>query len=63
MFPYQIMDKLLKLKLELAYRDLSTEQARQIFNEVKGSSSDVSETPLVIPPPAVKKRKRIPAKK
>ena len=62
MFPYQIMDKLLKLKLELAYRDLSTEQARQIFNEVKTTAEEVEKS-LVIPAPIVKKRKRIPAKK
>lgn len=56
------MDKLLKLKLELAYRDLSIEQARQSFDALKQTPEPV-EKPLVIPAPVVKKRKRIPAKK
>ena len=60
MFPYQIMDKYLKLKLELAYRDLSVEQARQFFDQLK-EAPEVTETELVIPKPA--KRKRIPGKK
>jgi hypothetical protein len=62
MFPYQIMDKLLKLKLELAYLDLSIEQARQSFDAMKESTEPV-EKEVVIPAPIVKKRKRIPAKK
>jgi len=62
MFPYQIMDKLLKLKLELAYRDLAVEQARQLFDQFKQTPETV-EKPLVIPAPVVKRRKRIPAKK
>ena len=60
MFPPQIMDKYLKLKLELAYRDLSVEQARQFFDRLK-EAPEVTETELVIPKPA--KRKRIPGKK
>ena len=62
MFPYQIMDKLLKLKMELVYLDLSIEQARQSFDDIK-NAPEVVEKPLVIPAPVVKKRKRIPAKK
>lgn len=55
MFPLQSMDKLLKLKLEILYRDFPIEQARQTFNEIKQ-----------IPPPpeqnVPKRRKlRIPA--
>ena len=62
MFPYQIMDRLLRLKLELAYRDLSIEQARQIFEQIK-QLPNITEEHLHIPAPVVKKRKRIPAKK
>jgi hypothetical protein len=62
MFPYQIMDKYLKLKLELAYRDLSVEQARQFFDRLK-ETPEITETEVVIPKAVVPKRKRIPGKK
>ena len=62
MFPYLIMDRFLKLKLELAYKDLAVDQARQVFNELQQPVESV-EAELVIPKPAPKKRKRIPAKK
>lgn len=62
MFPYQIMDKYLKLKLELAYKDLSVDQARQFFEQLK-QTPEVTEAELVIPKPTKTKRKRIPAKK
>lgn len=58
MFPPQIMDKLLKLKLELAYKDLAVDQARQLFEEMK-KPTEASSTAA----PAIKKRKRILAKK
>jgi hypothetical protein len=49
------MDKLLRLKLEILYRDFPIEQARQTFNDIK----------QIPPPPAEtlpKRRKlRIPA--
>lgn len=32
------MDRLLKLKLEMVYRDLPVEQARQTFEELKGKA-------------------------
>lgn len=35
MFPYQIMDRLLKLKLEILYKDLPIEQAQEQFNAIK----------------------------
>jgi hypothetical protein len=35
MFPQQIMDKFLKLKLEMVYRDMPVEQARQSFDKLK----------------------------
>jgi hypothetical protein len=35
MFQAQIMDRLLKLKLEMVYRDLPVEQARQSFDKLK----------------------------
>ena len=48
------MDRLLKLKLEILYKDLPIEQARQTFSQLK------EEPPKEAPP---KKRKlRIPAK-
>ena len=48
------MDKLLKLKLEILYKDLPIEQARQTFEQMKEES-----LPKEAPPP--KKRKlRIP---
>ena len=64
MFPYQIMDKLLKLKLELAYKDMSVEQARQHYHEVTTSevtakSEDGEEKPVV---KKAIRRKRILAK-
>ena len=62
MFPYQIMDRYLKLKLVLAYKDLSVDQARQFFDQLK-QVPEVTETELVIPTPAKIKRKRIPGKK
>ena len=55
MFPHQIMDKLLKLKLEILYKDFPIEQARQTFDQIKEEL-----VPKEQPP---KKRKlRIPAK-
>jgi hypothetical protein len=62
MFPPQIMDRYLKLKLELAYRDLSVDQARQFFDQLK-QVPEVTETELVIPKAVAPKRKRIPGKK
>ena len=35
MFPQQIMDRLLKLKLEMVYRGMPIEQVRQRFEELK----------------------------
>jgi hypothetical protein len=49
------MDRLLKLKLEILYKDLPIEQARERFNEIKQIPSPAEET-------KPKKRKlRIPA--
>jgi hypothetical protein len=56
------MDRYLKLKLELAYKDLSVEQARQFFDQLK-EVPEVTETELVVPKAVAPKRKRIPAKK
>lgn len=61
MFPYQIMDKLLKLKLELAYKDMSVEQARQHYHEITAKPEDGEEKSAEIK--KVVRRKRIPAKK
>ena len=51
MFPLVIMDKLLKLKLQILYQGLPIEQARQTFNEIK---------PEEPPKEEVRKRKRKP---
>jgi hypothetical protein len=48
--------------MELVYRDLAVEQARQHFNTLKQPVADVEEE-VILPKPAVKRRKRIPAKK
>lgn len=57
MFPQQNMDRLLKLKMEILYKDLPIEQARQHFEELKGAPPPKSVQPVV-----VKRRKlRIPA--
>ena len=69
MFPLVIMDNFLKLKLDLVYRDLPVEQARQTFNTLKQPPPETP-APATAPAPApksepvvVKRRKRIPAKK
>ena len=55
MFPLQIMDKLLKLKLEIVYKGLAIEQARQQFNELK----QIPNEPLKRAP--IRRKLRIPA--
>lgn len=55
---YFNMDKYLKLKLDLTYRDLSIEQARQVFETIKNTPDTIVETLKIR-----KTRKRIPAKK
>ena len=62
MFPYQIMDKLLKLKLELAYKDMSVEQARLHYSEVTTVTTkpETGEEKSVVK--KVIRRKRIPIK-
>jgi hypothetical protein len=49
------MDSYLKLKLELAYKDLPIEQARSRFDELKAVN--------LPPPPPVRRKIRIPGKK
>jgi hypothetical protein len=48
--------------MELVYRDLAVEQARQYFNSFKDSIPETEDV-LVLPKPASKRRKRIPDKK
>jgi hypothetical protein len=61
------MDKFLKLKLDLVYRDLPVEQARQSFSALKEPAPEPEakqeQAPAPAPKPEVKRRKRIPAKK
>jgi hypothetical protein len=56
------IDRFLKLKLDLVYRDLPVEQAQQHFNVLKQPIEQVEEE-VILPKPAVKRRKRIPGKK
>ena len=65
MFPLLIMDKYLKLKLDLVYLDLPIEQVRQSFSALKEPPPEPEPTPVPTkaPKPEVKRRKRIPAKK
>ena len=53
MFLQHNMDRFLRLKLEMVYKDIPVEQARQRFEEMK--TTPPSE------PPKVKRKLRIPA--
>jgi len=48
MFPQEIMDKFLKLKLEMVYRDLPVEQARQIFDKLKDTNLVSDKVPIPV---------------
>lgn len=52
------MDKLLKLKLEILYKDLPIEQARQQFEELKNAPPVSPDIPVV----KVRRKLRIPVK-
>ena len=54
------MDKFLKLKLELAYKDLAIEVAEQRFKELNTKAEEV---PIEAPPAPVRRKVRIPKKK
>jgi len=49
MFPQQIMDKFLKLKLEMVYRDMPVERARQSFDKLKDEKPVLGEDKVPIP--------------
>jgi hypothetical protein len=57
MFPQQNMDRLLQLKLEILYKDLPIEQARQRFEDLKQLPPSTNTRPVVVYRPVV----RIPA--
>jgi hypothetical protein len=42
------MDKFLKLKLEMVYRDLPVEQARQIFDKLKDTKPVSDKVPIPV---------------
>jgi hypothetical protein len=42
------MDKFLKLKLEMVYRDLPVEQARQIFDKLKDTKLVSDKVPIPV---------------
>ena len=52
MFPLQIMDRLLKLKLDMVFRGIPIEQARQRFEEIKETPP-----PKTVEEKVVKRRK------
>lgn len=47
MFQLMIMDSLLKLKLDLAYKGVSIDQARQRFESLKNSPPKEKDVPVV----------------
>ena len=47
MFLQQIMERLLKLKLEILYKDLPIEQARLLFEELKELPAPVKDVPVL----------------
>jgi hypothetical protein len=53
------MDKYLKLKLEMVYRAMPVEQARQHFEELK--SGEPPKLPVQVPVVKVRRKLRIPA--
>ena len=52
------MDSLLKLKLEILYKDLPIEQARLRFDALKGNPEPAKDVPTL----KVRRKLRIPAK-
>jgi hypothetical protein len=60
MFPQQNMDKYLKLKLDLVYKDLPLEAAEQHFKELL---APVEQTVSPPPPAPIRRKARIPKKK
>lgn len=52
------MDKLLRLKLEILYKDFPVEQARQLFEELKQKERPAEEVAPVV---KVRRKLRIPA--
>ena len=59
MFPLQIMDKLLRLKLEMVYRGMPIELVRQRFDEIKASELAEAQKVEVKPPIPVKRKLRV----
>ena len=53
MFPQQSMDRLLRLKLEMVYKDFPIEQARQAFEEIQNTQPPQPNIPVV------KKRRKL----
>lgn len=54
MFPQQNMDRLLQLKLEILYKDLPIEQARQRFEDLKQLPPSTPPMPVVIYRPVLR---------
>jgi hypothetical protein len=60
MFPPQIMDRYLKLKLDVVYKDLPVEVAEQRFKELTEPLLEAEPAP---PPMPIRRKARIPKKK
>jgi hypothetical protein len=60
MFPEQIMDRYLKLNLDLVYKDLPMEAAEQRFKEL---AEPLLEAPAAPAPVPIRRKARIPKKK
>jgi len=48
------MDRLLKLKLEMVYKDFPVEQARPLFEELKTSTLPKDNIPRIVARPKIK---------
>jgi hypothetical protein len=48
------MDRLLKLKLEMLYKDLPVEQARPLFDQIKNSPPPQDYIPKIVARPKIK---------
>jgi hypothetical protein len=60
MFPQQNMDKYLKLKLDMVYKDLPLEVVEQRFKDISAPMKEAASAP---PPAPIRRKARIPKKK
>lgn len=55
------MDGLLKLKLDMVYRSLSTEEAQKVYSELTAPAEPVAPAPAPAPKPKTVVRKKVKA--